>query len=76
MGDGQPQTRVTMRFDELSPELQVKARECATPEEMLALAREEGMELGDEQLEAVSGGWGDDLELPPNCEIYHALPRI
>ena len=43
---------------------------------MLALAREEGMELTDEQLEAVSGGWGDDLELPPNCEIYHALPRV
>ena len=27
---------------------------------MLAVAQEEGYELSDEQLEAVSGGWKDD----------------
>lgn len=35
-----------------------KARECKNSDEILALAREEGVELTDEQLEAVSGGCG------------------
>ena len=45
-----------MDFKDLSPELQNKARECKTAEEILALAREEGYELSDEELRAVSGG--------------------
>ena len=40
------------------PELQEKARACKSPEEILALAKEEGYELSDEELEAVSGGIG------------------
>ena len=46
-----------MNFDELTPEQQEKARACATPEEVLALAREEGYELSDEELDSISGGW-------------------
>ena len=47
-----------MNFDDLkNPELQEKLRTAKTPEELLALAREEGYELSDEQLEGVSGGW-------------------
>ena len=45
-----------MNFDELSPEMHKKARECKTPEEVLSLAREQGFELSDEQLQAVSAG--------------------
>ena len=45
-----------MNFDELSPEMQEKARECKTPEELLALAQEEGFSITDEQLESISGG--------------------
>ena len=45
-----------MNFDELSPELRKKAQACETPEDFLALAQEEGYELSDEELEAVSGG--------------------
>jgi len=45
-----------MKFDELSPELQSKARKRKTPEEVLALAREEGYEVTDEELQAISGG--------------------
>ena len=47
-----------MNFEELTPELQEKARECKTAEDILALAKEEGYELSDAELEGVSGGWG------------------
>ena len=53
-----------MNFDDLSPELQSRARECKTPEEILALAKEQGYELTEDELEAVSGGaWN-------NCSSY------
>jgi len=45
-----------MNFDEISPELLEKAKACKTPEEMLALAGAEGIELSEEELETVSGG--------------------
>ena len=45
-----------MYLEDLSPELQEKARACKTAEDVLALAKREGYELSDEQLEAVSGG--------------------
>ena len=47
-----------MNIDDLkNPELQEKLKSAKTPEEMLALAREEGYELTDEELEGISGGW-------------------
>lgn len=49
-----------MDFMSLTPEQQAKARACKTPEELLALAREEGIELSDDELQAVSGGLGWD----------------
>ena len=53
-----------MNFEDLTPEQQAKARACKTPEDILALAKEEGCEISDEELEAVSGGgfWCTDLE--------------
>lgn len=48
-----------MNFEDLSPELREKAKACKSPEEMLALAQEEGYELSDEQLENIAGGWGE-----------------
>ena len=45
-----------MSFDDLTPEQLEKARACATPEELLELAKQEGFELTDEQLESVAGG--------------------
>lgn len=45
-----------MEFKDLSPEQLEKAKACKTPAEMIELAREEGYELSDDDLEAVSGG--------------------
>ena len=58
-----------MKFEDIAPELQEKAKACKTPEDILALAKAEGYELSDEELEAVSGGdeWVkrcDDRECP------------
>ena len=49
-----------MNFEDLkSPELQEKLKAASTPEELLALAKEEGYELSDEELGGMSGGfWG------------------
>ena len=40
----------------LTKEQREKVEKCKTTEEVLELAKEEGLELTDEQLEAVSGG--------------------
>lgn len=45
-----------MNFDDLSLELQEKAKACKTREEFEALAKEEGFELTDELLEGMAGG--------------------
>ena len=45
------------QFSGLAPELKERALECESPEELLALAREEGFELTDEQIEGIAGGW-------------------
>ena len=49
-----------MEFKDLTPGQQAKAKACKTPEEMIALAKAEGYELSDEELQAVTGGadWG------------------
>ena len=45
-----------MNLSNISQELMDKARNCKTPEELLALAKQEGVELSDEDLEGISGG--------------------
>lgn len=51
-----------MDFETLKdPELQTRLREAKSPEEMLEIARECGMDLSDAQIEGVSGGaWCSD----------------
>ena len=45
-------------FKGLSQEQMAKLKGCNNAEELVALAKEEGVELTDEQLEAVNGGCG------------------
>ena len=47
-----------MDLNDLTQEQWDKLRECKTPEDILALAKEEGYSLSDAELEAVSGGGG------------------
>ena len=43
-------------LDGLSEEMRAKVGACETPQELIALAEEQGVELTNEQLRAVSGG--------------------
>jgi hypothetical protein len=45
-----------MGFDDLSMDMQEKARRAKTTEELEALAKESGRELSDEELDSLSGG--------------------
>ena len=45
-----------MDLSNISDQLMEEARNCRTPEELLALAKREGIELTDEQIEGVAGG--------------------
>lgn len=57
-----------MNYEDLTEGQKAKLRGCETPEELAALAREEGVELTDEQLEGVSGGWGGGCsDYTPTC---------
>ena len=47
-----------MDTEKLDPTVKAKLKGCETPEDILALAREEGYELSESELEGVSGGWG------------------
>ena len=55
-----------MNNENLTPELIEKAK-GKTPEEIVALAQKEGIELTDEQLDAVSGGAAWDAAKCPIC---------
>lgn len=54
-----------MRFDDITPEQLERAKACKSAKELSDLASDEGIELTDEQLDAVSGGWG-----PGPCEGF------
>ena len=55
-----------MNFEDLkNPELQEKLKAAKTPEELVALAKEEGMELSDEQLESLCAGGSEWYEMKP-----------
>ena len=55
--------KTAMNFEDLTTQQKEKAIACKTPDELLELAKEEGIELTDAQLEGISGGgWSE-----PSC---------
>jgi len=62
-----------MNFEDMTTEQKEKAMACKTPEELIELAKTEGYELTDEQLDSISGGgWtspscGDDTAWTYAC---------
>ena len=51
-------------FDGLSDELKAKVANCKSADELMELAKTEGIELTDEQLDEISGGieWIWDMD--------------
>lgn len=45
-----------MDLSNMSEELMNEARACKTPEELLNLAKREGVELSDEEIQGITGG--------------------
>ena len=62
-----------MKFEDLTPEQQEKARACKTPEDILALAKEEGYDLSEEELDGISGGVSWDCI--SDCHDHHPCPH-
>ena len=64
----------TMDFKNLTDEQKAKIA-GKTPEELLALAKEEGVPLSEDDLDGIAGGW--DILTCPNCgaEVYKGNSR-
>ena len=59
-----------MNYDELTANQKAKLSKCTTAEEVLQLAKEEGRELTDDELEMIAGGadWHAVEEPCPYCK--------
>ena len=64
-----------MDIKDLTPEQMEKARACTTADELIALAKDEGLELSDEQLEGIAGGSWDDI-CTDECPSNSSCPRF
>ena len=58
-----------MELRDLTAEQQEKIQRAKDPQELLALLMEEGIELADDDLEKVSGGWDDSDSSGPTCPV-------
>ena len=57
-----------MKHEDLTDEQCMKLEKCTTPEEILALAKDEGYELSSEELTEIAGGsWNPVKEILPKC---------
>ena len=63
-----------MNIEDFTPEQQEKARACKSAEELLALAKQEGYELSDEELTSIAGGLSWECE-DQACRFYDPEPH-
>ena len=60
-----------MNFEDLkNPELQAKLMSAKTANELVALAKKEGIELSDEQLDSIAGGEAEWYEMKQSQHCY------
>ena len=59
-----------MDFSKLSPELRAKAEKCKSMDELLDIAKNDGVELTAEQLDYVSGGSDSYSDGSEDCKSY------
>ena len=61
-----------MKYDDLTDEQKAKVMACKTADELVELAKAEGVELSDEQLNSIAGGdsfWCPTATSCPNYEV-------
>ena len=58
-------------YESLSEDLKEKVKTCKTGEELVALAENEGIELTDEQLDAISGGFDWTCNEDDTCYWFY-----
>ena len=61
-----------MEFNDLTDEQKARVLACKTADELVALAKTEGVELSDEQLDSIAGGdsfWCPTATSCPNYEV-------
>ena len=59
-----------MKLEDLSPEVQEKAEACETAEELAELAESEGIELSEDDLDAIAGGVSRKRILRPRRKLF------
>ncbi len=70
--DGLADETVEEIWDSLTDEQKAKARECQSMDELVELAGKEGVELSDEMLDAIAGGYVTS-EKHGNLYMYRAI---
>lgn len=74
-----------MNIDDLTEDQKAKARACKTTDELFALAKEEGYELSEEELDAIAGGkWSGcdaneserERNTEQDCPIRHCFTAL
>ena len=63
-----------MDLNKLTDEQMERARACKTAEDLISLAQAEGLELTDEQLEAVAGGGTSAWDETTGCSDFGTAP--
>ena len=61
-----------MEYNDLTDEQKERVMACKTADELIALAKAEGVELSDEQLNSIAGGdsfWCPTATSCPNYEV-------